>query len=69
MQAIILSEVVNTIEILNHNRLYLLSDTATDEYINDILNPITGSMMEYRHLNADPSTSEVWERLASNEFG
>ena len=33
------------------------------------MNHISGSMMEYRHLISDPSTREVWEILASNEFG
>ena len=69
VQAIFVSELVNTIEIPNHNRVYPLSYTATNEYINAILNPITESILEYRKIFADPSTREGWERSASNESG
>ena len=55
-----MSELVNTIEIPNHNRVYPLSETSNNKYINAILNLITGIMMEYRNLIADPITREVW---------
>ena len=69
MQAIIVSEIVNTIEMTKHNRVYTLSETATNEYINIILNPITRSIMECRHIIADPSTREACERYESRKFG
>ena len=47
----------------NHGRVYYLSDRATQKYINDILNPVTGNMMEYRQFIADPATREVREKL------
>ena len=59
-QEIIVSELVNTIEIPNHNRVYPLSETSNNKYIHAILNLITGIMMEYRNLIADPITREVW---------
>ena len=45
IQAIIMSELTKTIEKPNHGRVYHLSDRATQQYINAILNPITGNMM------------------------
>ena len=53
----------------NHGRVYHLSYRATQQYINAILNPFTGNMMEYRHLISDPETREVWEKSSANEFG
>ena len=46
VQEVIVIELFNTIEIPKHKRVYPLSNTATDEYNNFILNPVTGSMME-----------------------
>ena len=63
------SELSRTIGKPNHGRVYHLSDRATQQYINAILNPITGNMLGYRHLIAYPSTREVWENSAANEFG
>ena len=45
IQAIIMSELTKTIEKPNHGRFYHLSDRATQQYINAILNPVTGNMM------------------------
>ena len=56
IQAIITSELKKNIETPNHGRVYHLSERATQKYINVILNPVTGNMMEYRHLIADPTT-------------
>ena len=53
----------------NHGRVYHLSDMATQKNIKSILNPVTRNMMEYRHLIADPTIREVWEKLSANEFG
>ena len=53
----------------NHGRVYHLSDRATQQYINAILNLVTGNMMEYRNLIADPETREVWEKSSAKEFG
>ena len=64
-----MSELTKTIGKPNHGRVYHLSDRSTQQYINAILNPVTGNMMEYRHLIADPATREVWEKLSANEFG
>ena len=36
------------------------------KYINAILNPVTGNMMEYRHLIEDPETREAWVKLSAN---
>ena len=63
-----MSELTKTIEKPNHGRVYHLSDRATQQYINAILNHVTGNMVEYRHLIADRATREVWEKLSSNEF-
>ena len=51
-----MSELTKTIEKINHGRVYNLSDRSTQQYINTILNPVTGNMMEYGHLIADPAT-------------
>ena len=59
IQAIIMSELTKTIEKPNHGRVYQLSDRATQQYINAILNPVTRKMMEYRQLIVHPSTREV----------
>ena len=56
IQAIILSELEKTIGTTNHSRVYHLSYMDTQQYINAILNPITGNMMDYRHLIVDPAT-------------
>ena len=64
-----MSELKKTIEKPNHGRVYNLSDRDTQQYINAILNPVTGNMMEYRHLIADPATREVWEKSSANKFG
>ena len=56
IQAIIISELTKTIGKPNHGRVYHLSDRATQQCINAILNPVTGNMMEYRHLIAEPAT-------------
>ena len=69
IQAIIMSELTKTIEKPNHGKVYNLSDRATQQYINTILNPVTGNMMEYRHLISDPATREVWEKSSANKFG
>ena len=69
IQDIIISELTKTIEKPNHVKVYNLSDRATKQYTNAILNPFTGNMMEYRHLIADPATREVWEKSSANEFG
>ena len=63
-----MSELTKTIEKQNHGRVYNLSDRATQQYINAILNPVTGNMMEYKHLIADSGTREVWVKLSANEF-
>ena len=60
IQAIIVSELTKTIVKLNHVWVYHLSDRAIQQYINAIFNPVTGNMMEYRHLIAYPATREVW---------
>ena len=39
VQEIVFSELLNIIEISNYNRVYPLSETATNEYINAILTP------------------------------
>ena len=64
-----MSELKKRIEISNHGRVYNISDRATQQYINAILNPVTDNMMKYRHLIADPNTREVWEKSSANEFG
>ena len=64
-----MSELKKIIERPNHGRVYHLSYRATQQYINAILNPVIGNMVEYRHLIADPSTREVWEKSPANEFG
>ena len=64
-----MSELTKTIEKPNHGKVYNLSDRATQQYINAILNPVTGNTMEYRHLIEDQETREVWEKLSANEFG
>ena len=64
-----MGELIKTIEKPNHGRVYNLSDRATQQYINSILNPVTGNMMEYRHLISDPATIEVWDKSSSNAFG
>ena len=69
IQAIIMSELTKTIEKPNHDRVYYLSYRASQQYINAILNTVTVNMMEYRHLNEDLATSEVWEKSSANEFG
>ena len=53
-------ELTKTIEKPNHGRVHHLSDKATQQYINAILNPVTGNEIEYRHLIVDPETREVW---------
>ena len=50
----------------NHGRVYHLSDSATQQYINAIRNSVTVNMMEYRHLIADLATKEVWEKFSAN---
>ena len=59
IKAIIMIELTKTIGKHNHGRVYHLSDKATQQYINAILNPDTGNIMEYIYLIADPSTREV----------
>ena len=50
IQAIIMSELTKTIEKPNHGRVYKISDRATQQYINAILNPVTVNIIEYIHL-------------------
>ena len=69
IQAIMVSELGITIGKPNHGRVYHLSDRATQQYTNAILNPTTRNMVEYRHLIAEPTTREVWEKSVFNEFG
>ena len=64
-----MSELTKIIGKTNHGRVYNLSDRATQQYINAILNSVTGNMMEYRHLIVDPATREVWEKLSAKTFG
>ena len=59
IKAIIMIELTKTIGKHNHSQVYHLSDKATQQCINAILNLETGNIMEYRHLIADPSTREV----------
>ena len=54
IQAIIMSEITKRIE-KNHGRVYNLSDRATQQNINAILNPVTGNMMWYRNSIVDPA--------------
>ena len=67
VQAIIMSKLTKTIEKPNHGRVYNLSDRATQQNINAILNPVTGNMTEYRHIISDPAKREVWVKLSANE--
>ena len=64
-----MSQMTKTIEKPNHGRVYNLSDRATQQYINAILNPVTRNMIEYIHLISDPATREVWEKLPAKKFG
>ena len=64
-----MSELKKTTEKPNHGRVYNLSDRATQQYINAILNPVTENVMEYRHLIEYPATREVREKLSANKFG
>ena len=69
IQAIIISELVKAIVKPNHVWVDHLSNRATQQYINAIIKPVTGNMMEYRHLIADPDTREVLVKLSANKFG
>ena len=64
-----MSELKKTIEISNHGRVYHLSYRSTQQYIKAILKPITGNMVEYRHLNAYLTTRELGEKSEANESG
>ena len=64
-----MGELTKTVEKPNHGRFYHLSYRASQQYINAIFNPVTGNIMEYRHLILDPATREMWEKSSVNEFG
>ena len=64
-----MSELKKTTGKPNHGQIYHLSDRDTQQYINAILNPVNGNIMEYRHIIADPETREAWEKSSDNEFG
>ena len=63
------SELAKTIVKPNHGRVYHLSYRSTQQYIKAILKPITGNMVEYRHLNAYLTTRELGEKSEANESG
>ena len=60
IQSITMSELKKTTGKPNHGWVYHLSGRATQQYINAILNPVNGNMMEYIHLIEYPETREVW---------
>ena len=39
------------------------------QFAGAVLNPDTGSMMEYRHLIKDPKYKEIWNKSFANEIG
>ena len=69
IQAIIMSELTKKTEKPNHGGVLHLSERDTQQNINNIINAVTGNMMEYRNLISDPATREVREKSSAKEFG